>query len=70
MGTHGVLMMGDFLIADLNYLHSILKLGIYRMEFNELKLDNVQKIRDINMDMTKKIVSFTHMVHKLKVNSH
>ena len=63
-------MMGDFLIAYLNYLHSILKLGIYRMEFNELKLDNVQKIRDINMDMTKKIVSFTHMVHKLKVNSH
>ena len=70
MGTHGVLMMGDFLIAHLNYLHSILKLDIYRMEFNELKLDNVQKIRDINMDMTKKIVSFTHMVHKLKVNSH
>ena len=48
IGTHGAvmtLMMGYFdSNYDLDFLHSTSKPDIYRMEFNEQKLMNVQRL--------------------------
>jgi 2,3-bisphosphoglycerate-dependent phosphoglycerate mutase len=52
IGTHGVvmtLMMGYFDSAyDLNFLHSTSKPDIYRMEFKEMELVNVQRLWVVN----------------------
>lgn len=52
IGTHGAvmtLMMGYFDNAyDLNFLHSTSKPDIYRIEFKEMELVNVQRIWGVN----------------------
>lgn len=52
IGTHGAvmtLMMGYFDSAyDLNFLHSTSKPDIYRIEFKEMELVNVQRIWGVN----------------------
>lgn len=53
IGTHGAvmtLMMGYFdSTYDLSFLHSTSKPDIYRMEFNEKELVNVQRLWDVNI---------------------
>ena len=53
IGTHGAvmtLMMGYFdSIYDLDFLHSTSKPDIYRMEFNEQELLNVQRIWGVSV---------------------
>lgn len=55
IGTHGVvmtLMMGYFNSNyDLNFLHSTSKPDIYRMEFNDQELVNVQRIWGANIGL-------------------
>ena len=55
IGTHGAimtLMMGYFdSTYDLNFLHSTSKPDIYRMEFNELELLNVQRIWGVSISV-------------------
>jgi len=53
IGTHGAvmtLMMGYFdSTYDLDFLHGTSKPDIYRMEFNEQELVNVQRLWDVNI---------------------
>lgn len=53
IGTHGAVMtliMGYFdSTYDLDFLHSISKPDIYRMEFNEQELVNVQRLWGVNI---------------------
>lgn len=53
IGTHGAvmtLMMGYFDISyDLNFLYSTSKPDIYRMEFNEHELLNIQRLWDVSI---------------------
>ncbi|MCH7322740.1 histidine phosphatase family protein [Solibacillus sp. MA9] len=53
IGTHGAimtLMMGYFDSSyDLNFLYSTSKPDIYRMEFNEQELLNVQRVWDVSI---------------------
>lgn len=55
IGTHGAimtLMMGYFdSTYDLNFLHSTSKPDIYRMEFNEQELLNVQRIWGVSISV-------------------
>jgi 2,3-bisphosphoglycerate-dependent phosphoglycerate mutase len=55
IGTHGAvmtLMMGYFdSTYDLDFLHSTSKPDIYRMEFNEKELVNVQRLWGVNIDV-------------------
>ncbi|MCZ8537166.1 histidine phosphatase family protein [Paenisporosarcina quisquiliarum] len=55
IGTHGAimtLMMGYFdSTYDLNFLHSTSKPDIYRMEFNEQELLNVQRIWGLSISV-------------------
>lgn len=55
IGTHGAimtLMMGYFdNTYDLNFLHSTSKPDIYRMEFNEQELLNVQRIWGVSISV-------------------
>jgi 2,3-bisphosphoglycerate-dependent phosphoglycerate mutase len=54
IGTHGAvmtLMMGYFdSTYDLNFLHSTSKPDIYRMEFNEQELSNVQRLWSVDIN--------------------
>jgi 2,3-bisphosphoglycerate-dependent phosphoglycerate mutase len=58
IGTHGAvmtLMMGYFdSNYDLNFLHSTSKPDIYRLEFNEQELVNVQRLWSVNIGVTNK----------------
>jgi 2,3-bisphosphoglycerate-dependent phosphoglycerate mutase len=55
IGTHGAvmtLMMGYFdNTYDLNFLHSTSKPDIYKMEFNEQELVNVQRLWGVNISV-------------------
>lgn len=58
IGTHGAvmtLMMGYFdSNYDLNFLHSTSKPDIYKLEFNEQELVNVQRLWSVNIGVTNK----------------
>ncbi|WP_438298013.1 histidine phosphatase family protein [Sporosarcina sp. FA15] len=55
IGTHGAVMtlMMEYFDStyDLDFLHSTSKPDIYRMEFNEKKLVNVQRLWGVNVDV-------------------
>lgn len=55
IGTHGAvmtLMMGYFDSSyDLNFLYSTSKPDIYRMEFNEHELLNIQRLWDVSISV-------------------
>jgi 2,3-bisphosphoglycerate-dependent phosphoglycerate mutase len=56
IGSHGAvmtLMMGNFdSNYDLDFLHNTTKPDIYRMEFNEHKLVNVQRLWSVNIGVS------------------